>query len=199
MDRRQVVKKIALMVGGSISLPTLLAMKQNALSKNISDDLIFTEHQRLIVADVSQQIIPKTNTAGAIDAGVPAFIEIMLKDCYQLPEKESFISGLQNLHQLDYLNKSKDEKVQILKTIEQNNKGLMKAYNVQQSKIGDNEDKELMTNTKNGLPFWRLMKELTLIGYFTSEVGLKDSFEYVPIPGKLVHLKLSSDQKHFAY
>jgi hypothetical protein len=97
------------------------------------------------------------------------------------------------------LTKSGAEKIEILKSIEQKSKDLMKAYNVQQSKIGDNEDKELMVITKRGLPFWRLMKELTLIGYFTSEVGIKDSFEYVPIPGNLVHVKLKNGQKVFAY
>ena len=59
----------------------------------------------------------------------------------------------------------------------------MKLYNVKQVKVGDNVDKESMDGTM-GVPFWRLMKELTLTGYYTSEQGLKASFVYEPVPGK---------------
>lgn len=199
MHRRQLIKCIGTMIGGGLSLPTILAMKQLDSLKSVSNHFEFTEQQLLLVTDIAQQIIPKTDTAGAVEAGVPAFIEMMLKDCYQLAEQQSFETGLQELQHVGYLTKSGAEKIEILKSIEQKSKDLMKAYNVQQSKIGDNEDKELMVITKRGLPFWRLMKELTLIGYFTSEVGIKDSFEYVPIPGNLVHVKLKNGQKVFAY
>ncbi|MEZ4905382.1 MAG: gluconate 2-dehydrogenase subunit 3 family protein, partial [Spirosomataceae bacterium] len=63
----------------------------------------------------------------------------------------------------------------------------------------DNDDKELMKKQAKGLPFWRLIKELTLLGYFTSEQGTKASFEYVPIPGKLEVVQLKPNQKVFAY
>ena len=170
MYRRQLIKCIGTMIGGGLSLPTILAMKQLDSLKSVSNHFEFTEQQLLLVTDIAQQIIPKTDTAGAVEAGVPAFIEMMLKDCYQLAEQQSFETGLQELQHVGYLTKSGAEKIEILKSIEQKSKDLMKAYNVQQSKIGDNEDKELMVITKRGLPFWRLMKELTLIGYFTSEI-----------------------------
>jgi hypothetical protein len=50
-----------------------------------------------------------------------------------------------------------------------------------------------------GVPYWRLMKELTMLGYFTSEDGIKASFEYVPIPGKLEMIQMKPNQKSFAY
>ena len=56
-----------------------------------------------------------------------------------------------------------------------------------------------MKAVAKGLPFWRLMKELTLLGYFTSEVGIKASFEYVQIPSKLEMIKLKPNQKAYAY
>jgi hypothetical protein len=199
MQRRQVIKNITIMLGGSLSLPTLLAMKQkekgnfNLLKFSLSDQ------QCQILAEVTELIIPKTDTAGAIEAGVPAFIEMMLKDCYQLPEHQSFKEGLADLQEKGFLGKSMADKIKILKGVEQENKELMKVYNVQQTKMGDNEDKELMLPQKKGLPFWRLVKELTLIGYFTSEKGIEASFEYTPVPGKLELIKLKPNQKLFAY
>ena len=77
-------------------------------------------------------------------------------------------------------------------------KELMKAYNVKQVKVGDNVDKESMEG-KQGVPFWRLMKELTLLGYYTSEQGIKASFVYEPIPGKCEATKLEPGQKAFQY
>jgi hypothetical protein len=199
MQRRQVIKNIALMVGGSLSLPTLLAMKQKEKGNFNTLEFSLSDPQRQIIADVAELIIPKTDTAGAIEAGVPAFIEMMLKDCYQSPEHQSFKEGLADLQEKGFLNKNTADRIKILKEVEQENKKLMKVYNVQQTKMGDNEDKELISSQKKGLPFWRLIKELTLLGYFTSEVGISSSFDYTPIPGKLELIKLKPNQKLFAY
>jgi hypothetical protein len=89
--------------------------------------------------------------------------------------------------------------VETLKKMEADTKELMKARAVQQTKMGDNDDKEVMKQVPKGLPFWRLMKELTLLGYFTSEAGVKASFEYIPIPSKLEVIKVTPNQKPFAY
>jgi hypothetical protein len=199
MERRKVIKHISLMVGGTISLPTLLAMKLHESGVSNTLDFMLSASQRKLVAEVAEIIIPRTDTPGAIDAGVPAFIEMMLKDCYLSPEHQSFIEGLDALSKKDFLNKSMADKISIISAIEQENKALMKAYNVQQTKMGDNEDKELMAAQKKGLPFWRLMKELTLLGYFTSKVGLTASFDFVLVPGRFELTKLKPGQKIFAY
>lgn len=187
------------MVGGAISLPTLLAMQRQESGFSNGFDFTLTASQRKLVAEVAEIIIPRTDTPGAIDAGVPAFIEMMLKDCYQSPEHQSFVEGLDALNKKDFLNKSMADKVSIIGAVEQENKTLMKAYNVQQTKMGDNEDKELMAAQKKGLPFWRLMKELTLLGYFTSKVGVNASFDFVVVPGRFELTKLKPGQKIFAY
>jgi hypothetical protein len=199
MERRELIKNIALMVGGTISLPTLLAMKLHESGVYNTLDFMLSASQRKLVAEVAEIIIPKTDTPGAIDAGVPAFIEMMLKDCYTTPEHQSFIEGLDALSKSDFLNKNMADKIAIISAIEQENKTLMKAYNVQQTKMGDNEDKELMAAQKKGLPFWRLMKELTLLGYFTSKVGVNASFDFVLVPGRFELTKLKPGQKIFAY
>ena len=199
MERRELIKNIALMVGGATSIPTLLAMQRQESGFSNGLDFTLTASQRKLVAEVAEIIIPRTDTPGAIDAGVPAFIEMMLKDCYQSPEHQSFLEGLDALSKKDFLNKSMADKISIISAVEQENKALMKAYNVQQTKMGDNEDKELMAAQKKGLPFWRLMKELTLLGYFTSKVGVNASFDFVVVPGRFELTKLKPGQKIFAY
>ncbi|TDB67481.1 gluconate 2-dehydrogenase subunit 3 family protein [Arundinibacter roseus] len=202
MNRREAISHVALLLGGAFSAPTLLAMdhlESRAAVKNATVVFELNEMQRKIVAEVAEMIIPKTDTPGALEAGVPDFIELMLKDCYRQPEHISFNEGIQQLKTAGFLTKSLAEKTDFLRRLEEDTKEMMKAYQVQQSKMGDNEDQELIKVQAKGLPFWRLMKELTLLGYFTSEVGIRSSFDYVPIPGKLEEVKLKPNQKMYAY
>ena len=202
MKRRDAIKKVALLLGGTLSAPTLIAMgrwEQSFIQNTEGVLFSLTEMQRKIVAEVAEMIIPKTDTAGAKDAGVPAFIEMMLKDCYYEPEHLSFMKGIMALEQSKFLDLDETRRTLMLKKIEAETKDMMKAREVKQTKMGDNEDKEVMKAQAEGLPFWRLMKELTLLGYFTSEVGTKASFEYVQIPSKLEMIKLKPNQKAYAY
>lgn len=202
MNRRNAIQKVAILLGSTFSAPTLMAMQRWEKPEKVnlfSVDFSLNEIQKQIVAQVAEMIIPKTETAGAIDAGVPAFIEMMLKDCYQTPEHLSFIEGVTELEQAKFLEINVTKQVEMLSQIEIQTKKTMKSREVKQTKMGDNEDREEMKAQSKGIPFWRLMKELTLLGYFTSEIGIKSSFEYVQIPGKLELIKLKPNQKAYAY
>jgi hypothetical protein len=180
MNRRNALQSVAIMLGGALSAPTLMAMDQWELApKAKSNALLFSlnENQQKIVAEIAELIIPKTDTPGAKDVGVPAFIEKMLKDCYKEPEHKSFMEGISSMEKVNFLSLNKDERVGVLKLLEQ----------------------EAKKKTEKAVPFWRLIKELTLLGYFTSETGIKASFDYVQIPGKLELIKLQPNQKSYAY
>lgn len=190
------------MLGGAFSAPTLLAMERwesSTPSESFLAEFSLTENQKMMVAEVAEMIIPKTTTPGAKDVAVPAFIVMMLQDCYKTPEHKSFVEGLNKLEKKGFLAMSTEQKTAVLKQVEIDSAEEMKAYQVQQTKMGDNEDREQMAAQAKGLPYWRLMKELTMLGYFTSEEGIKSSFEYVPIPGKLEMIKMKPNQKSFAY
>lgn len=202
MNRRDAIQRVALLLGGTFSAPTLLAMEkwETSLSKKVPvAHLTFTDRQKLIIAEVAELIIPKTDTPGAKDADVPEFIVMMLRDCYKSPEHTSFLEGIKNLEKKGFMSLNTSEKTGILRQVESDSVEEMKVYQVRQTKMGDNEDREQMNEQAKGLPFWRLMKELTMLGYFTSEQGIKSSFDYVPIPGKLEMIQLKPNQKSFAY
>ncbi len=202
MNRRDAIKKVAILLGGTLSAPTLMAMSrwEQPFVQNTEGVLFsLTELQKQIVAEVAEMIIPKTSTAGAKDAGVLAFIEMMLKDCYYEPEHISFMKGVISLEQSKFLDMDAAKRTAMLTKVEAETKQIMKEREVKQTKMGDNDDKEIMKAQAQGLPFWRLMKELTLLGYFTSEVGIKASFEYVQIPSKVENIKLKPNQKAYAY
>jgi Gluconate 2-dehydrogenase subunit 3 len=202
MNRRNAIKKAAILLGGAFSTPTLMAMsrwEQSPTHATGGLNFSLTDIQRKIVAEVAEMIIPKTTTAGAKDAGVPAFIEMMLKDCYAQPEHLSFMEGVMALEQDKFLDMDTPTRTARLKKLEADTKNTMKLREVKQTKSGDNDDKEEMKAAPKGLPFWRLVKELTLLGYFTSEIGIRDSYEYVQIPSKFETIKLKPNQKAYAY
>lgn len=199
MNRRKALANISLLLGGALSSPTVLAMSRWEGGQQAPSGFALTNEQRGLVAEVAELIIPKTDTPGALEAGVPAFIEMMLQDCYPQAEHLSFLAGIEQLQRANFLSLGNAQKVETLQRMETETKELMKVYQVQQTKMGDNDDKETMKAQTKGLPFWRLMKELTLIGYFTSEIGTKASFEYVPIPGKYELRKMKPGQKNYAY
>lgn len=207
MNRRNVIKNVALMLGGAFSAPTLMAMNHwESPTKSYPSGATFslTQTQRSIVAEIAELILPKTTapndvSPGAKDVGVPAFIEMMMKDCYLQPEQLSFMEGLEKMEQVKFLELNDNERKGILKYLEQETKAEMKARQMKQTKMGDNDDHEDIKKVAKGLPFWRLIKELTLLGYFTSEEGIKASFEYVQIPGKVENIKLKPNQKSYAY
>jgi len=182
MDRRHAIKNVALLLGGTLSVSTLSALgrwESSDFKLFKTSTLSLTDSQRKIVAEVAELIIPKTSTPGAKDAGVPAFIEMMLNDCYKSPEQISFVEGLKGLEAQNFLQKNAAEQTEILKGVEVNTK--------------------TMKSDTKGTPFWKLMKELTLLGYYTSEVGIKSSFDYEPIPGKLENIKIKPGQKSIIY
>jgi hypothetical protein len=200
LKRREAVSRIAMLVGGVFSAPTLYAMEaKNAGVIAEAGTFSLTDLQRKIVAAVAEHIIPKTTTPGAIDAGVPAFIEMMLNDCYKKPEHISFKKGVDNLAKAKFLDQSNEAQVAMLTLLEADTNELMKSYSARKVKVGDNVDKDILEGA-GGVPFWRVMKELTLLGYYTSEKGIQASFVYEPVPGRFeVISDMKPDQKSFAY
>ena len=200
MNRRQYLKQSGLLLGGLLSAPTLSAMSRFGQSQTTSrSSIAFTQTQSTVIAEIAELIIPKTNTPGALDAGVPDFVQMMIKDCYKTAEQQSFMEGLNALEKENFSSLSAAAKTERLKKLEADTNVEMAGRNVKQTKLGDNLDVETMSASAKGLPFWRLIKELTLLGYYTSEPGISSNFEYVPVPGKFEPIKIKPGQKDFVY
>ena len=208
MNRRDALSRVAFLMGGTLSAPSLMAFGEDITTRpSVGADFGLNEAQRALVAEIAEHIIPKTTTPGAKEAGVGPFIELMLKDCYKAQEQQNFLEGLADVdakatkaHGKNFLQTSSAEQVALLKMVEKETIELMKSANVQQVKVGDNVDKEVISSKKlKGTPFWRLMKELTLFGYFTSEQGATKALDYVPIPGRYEGcIPLKPGQKAYA-
>lgn len=198
MKRRDALGRVALLMGGTLSAPTMLAFLEGCKPSAESSSAMtfpFSADRKALVSEVAEIIIPKTDTPGAKDAKVGEFIEKMLKECYEGKDQESFNKGLAELEKKDFLKAKPEEQTKILKEMEANAKDEL-------SKAGEEKKKYTEAGkeyTDAGVPFFRLMKELTLLGYFTSEPGATQALEYVAVPGRYDGcIDLKPGQKNWA-
>lgn len=212
MNRRDALQRVAILMGGAISAPTMVAMlegcKSSATTEAATNFALSADYKNL-VAEIAEIIIPKTSTPGAKEAGVGPFIEMMLKDCYSVAQQEHFVKGLdaveaeaQKVGAKKFLELSKEQQITVLKTMEQAAKGEAKKNEEDAKKVVDSETGTTKDQKKKDAPptpFFKLAKELTLLGYFTSEVGATQALAYVPVPGRYEGcVKMTPGQKAWA-
>ena len=147
LDRRAFVQ-LATTFGLSLTVPVLAAK---------SPATPFTADEWTLIGEVSELIIPTTDTGGALAAGVPDFVKMMLSEWFSQAERENFIAGMQKF-----------------------SAGAFKKYGKKFGELtASQKDQyfgELLTAAEGGAtaprtPFVVLMKRLTIFGYYTSELG----------------------------
>ncbi len=124
---------------------------------------VLTAHQAAIVADLAEQILPQTSTPGAKEARVERFIDSMLAGYLPEIERTIFLEGLASLAEQKFDKKTPDEQFEIVKELAESAR-----------------QKGRDVNPKS---FFLLAKEMTLLGFFTSEIGATQVLNYDPIPG----------------
>lgn len=162
-------------MGGAISAPAIMGVLNGCTAKPNLDwkPAFLTEDQALLVAQVAEIIIPKTDTPGAKEVGVPGFIDVLLKDCYSKEEQDRFIAGLIAFDELA--------------AKEQGDLFVALDADAQQAFVKKAHDAAMAAekgaNKPEKRPFILTMKELTMLGFFTSEVGATQVLQYVAVPG----------------
>jgi gluconate 2-dehydrogenase gamma chain len=183
MNRREVLEKAALVLGYAITGPTLVGVMNGckAAPELNYKPVFFTEDQARLIAEMAEIILPRTTTPGAKDVGVPSFIDNMLKEVYLEKEQESFIQGLIGFDEEakkskgdNFINLDAEEQVAFVK--EQQAKAL-------EGSAGSGSQGWWNTGGGNDRPFILKVKELTILGFFTSQAGATEVLQYNPVPG----------------
>src|SRR5882724_9095649 len=95
IDRREALKRTAMIMGATVSASTIAFLES---CKNLPDlnykPVFFTEDQARLISEVAEIILPKTDTPGAKDVGVPNFIDMLINDCYKPEDQKNFVDGL---------------------------------------------------------------------------------------------------------
>lgn len=134
----------------------------------------FTEGDIAYLDEISETILPTTSTPGAKAAKVGQFMTVMVNDCYEEKDQKAFREGMDKINDLS---KKQYDNTFLKITPQQRHELLVQL---------DKEQKEYTGKKKPEDPahYFRMMKELTLLGYFTSEIGATQARRYVPVPGR---------------
>lgn len=184
MNRRDAIKKAAIMMGGSFLMPDILKAWTHPAIENVNFRL--TTAQDALIAEIAETIVPTTNTPGAKAAGVPNFIKKMLADCCREKYSAYFMKELDNVDadtkakfSKSFVDASVEQRTEILKIYEKKAKEEAAKFRQEQASWGDST---LMSER----PFFATMKDLTVTGYFTSEIGCTQALRYEAVPGKYI-------------
>ncbi len=134
-------------------------------------------HQDATVATIAEIIIPQTNTPGAKAARVNEFIDLLLTEWYDAEDRSAFLTGLadvdaraRDLFGKDFVDCAPAQQTEMVE-------------------LFDDElatDRSLSTRRLHKLPleksFFTMMKGLTLVGYYTSQVGFEQELRQEIIP-----------------
>jgi hypothetical protein len=173
IDRREALRKTALLMGAAVSASAMAGLLNGCKAKPDLNykPVFFNEDQARLVSELSDIIMPKTDTLGAKEVGVPNFIDKMLNECYKKEDQDRFLAGLASFD--EEAKKAHGDIFVYLKPEEQ--LVFVKKYN---------EDSVKASKEKPGpKSFFLMAKELTLMGYFTSEVGATKVLQYEAVPG----------------
>lgn len=178
LNRRELLQRVAYLMGGAISAPAVLGLLNGCTAKQEASwqPVFLSKEQGALVSEVAEIMIPRTDTPGAKDAGVPAFIDTMLKDVYTQEDRERYVAGLQafddtarTAYSKQFVELSKVQQTELVRKVHDEAVAVELAYDPPPTTLRR--------------PFILMTKELSLLGFFTSKPGATQVLQYVAVPG----------------
>ena len=186
MKRREFLECTAILFTGATASQLGFSLSEEqrvylATAPNYIDQKVtyLTPEQRATLAAMTETIIPRTETPGAIDADVPRYIELMAQQWMNDAERAIFDSGLASL-----MNEMQAEFGKPLEQLDENTRSSV----LQRMEDAVSDHPWFMPGSIMGgestsdVPFICQVKELTVFGFFTSEVGGAEVLRYDPMP-----------------
>ena len=174
IDRREAIKRVTLLLGGvalagSSGLVTACDRAQRGAANANAGSAAgtFSAREVALLDEVAETILPETKTPGAKAAHVGAFMALMVTDTYTERDQGIFRDGMKKLDEAGFMAAPPADRLARLGALDQ-----------EQKTYSDNKKREDPPH------FFRLMKELTLLGYFTSEIGSTQAMRYRETPGR---------------
>ena len=181
MDRREAIKRTALLTGFAVSGSFVSAVLQGCQPEAKSllaewTPLFFAKEDGLRLAEIAERILPRTDTPGAQDVFVHEFVDLFVNDCLEAELQQRFREGFaqlladcQQAHGRPFDECSPQEQLAFLNAQDET----VVAY------AQENPDLQI-----EDYPFFLTLKQLILLGYFTSEKVCTEVLAYLPVPGK---------------
>jgi len=179
MNRREAL----LALGGAAVLADPLFAAGRSLRARLGNGAglkVLDPHQNDTVVTIAEMIIPATDTPGATAAKVNEFVDLALAEWFDEAERKGFLDGLAEVDARSRKRFSKDftgctpeQQAEMLQLLD--------------AEVAGNRDADKQGQHRNPTPsqrFFGNMKRVTLLGYFTSEVGQTEELHNPIIPGR---------------
>jgi len=179
MQRREILRRVALMLGGAVSAPAALAILQGCSAKETPGGetvaswtpKFLTGHEALIVSAIASTIIPSSSgSSGATEAGVGAFIDSALAAVYPKEDQDRFKAGIPVFESAAKAAQAGNGKP-FVDQMPGEREEFLKEY------LG-----KALEGERDPKPFILMARELTLLGFYSSKVGITENMEYVAVP-----------------
>lgn len=179
ISRREAILRVSAMFGGValVGQTAMLAGCAAPASKASGDaaaNNLFRQSDVVLLDEIAETMLPETSTPGAKAAAVGPFIAMMVADTYYPDDQQIFLDGLQDLQTRCLVSYGAHFQV------------VTAAQRLQLVEMLDLEQWTYMNDRPNGAPahYFRMLKELALLGYFTSEIGYTQAMRYMETPGR---------------
>lgn len=194
MNRREAIQRVAMILGGSVIGANLFL---EGCTRSATKDVAGLFEANMIdrLGDLADAILPPTSTPGAKEAGVGSFIPVWVRDCYTEKQQKQFLDGFATLDQKSKEFKGKafteltiEDRTAVAAALEKEANEFNNKQNEEQKEAREKnkvKQNELYKDIESDPPHWfSLFKQMTMTGYFNSELGVTKALRYVQIPGK---------------
>jgi hypothetical protein len=181
ITRREAIKSMAILMGASVVGPRLLAGHFG-----LQTPIDFSDGDIALLDEIGDTIIPATNIPGAKATNIGAFIAMMVADCYPASAQRAFRDGLVKLP-ADYSARYGEN---FIGGKPENRTQFLNALDAEQRKytaVSRRKSDDLAAGVSNEEApphYFRMMRELTILGYFSSEIGSTKAVRYLEVPGR---------------
>ena len=169
LSRRDILKNAATVIGGSALAVQLVpfAIRAAAAAAENAAPVFFSSEQLPAIESMAELIIPETDTPGAIGAGVPHFIDLMIAEWASETRQSRYRQGLQEIDSRarqfgagNYLSAAPGDRLDLLQTLDREAHADEAAYT-----------------------FFGEFKQMVLFAYYSSEAGATLELQYEALPG----------------
>jgi Gluconate 2-dehydrogenase subunit 3 len=189
MERRELLKMIAILTGGAVIGGEVFLTGCNSGGTAATG---FTPESIALLDEVGETIIPTTDTPGAKATKIGEFMKVMVTDCYNTAQQKVFNDGLAGLNDAckklngkNFMESSADQRKAFLVSLEKEAKDFNQKRDDTEKDARETARKALDPNFISGPShYYTMMKQLTLLGYFSSEIGSKQALRFLPVPGR---------------
>ena len=176
MNRRELIKKISILTGAAVAGSDFFLA--GCKTTDTASTGFFTEKDISFFDEVAETILPKTNTPGAKDAEVGKFMASYSMDCYDELQRTTLKDGIYKLN----LSSEKMFGSPFTEATASQKQNLLTGIDADAKKY--NETNKGKSEKEYKPHYFTLIKQLVLLGFFTSEPGITQVLRYIPVPGK---------------